>query len=36
MLQLGRLRDLLNPNMPPNQKLWIDLAPQYIALKGGS
>jgi len=32
MLQLGRLRDLLNPNLPRGQKLWIDVAPQYVAL----
>jgi hypothetical protein len=32
MLQLGRLKDLLNPNLPVGRKLWIDLAPQYVAL----
>lgn len=32
LLQLGRLRELLNPALRPGQKLWHDLVPQYIAL----
>jgi ATP-dependent helicase YprA (DUF1998 family) len=32
LLQLGRLKDLLNPALPPGQKLWLDLAPAYIAI----
>jgi hypothetical protein len=32
LLQLGRVKDLLNPDLTPGHKLWADLAPQYIAL----
>jgi hypothetical protein len=32
MLQLGRLKELLNPALPPGNKLWFDLAPRYIAI----
>ena len=32
MLQLGRVKDLLNPDLAPSHKLWPDLAPRYIAL----
>jgi hypothetical protein len=32
MLQLGRIKDLINPVLPDGQKLWIDVAPSFIAL----
>jgi hypothetical protein len=32
MLQLGRLKDMFNPALPPNQRLWADLAPKFAAL----
>ncbi len=32
LLQLGRLKELFNPALPTGQKLWLDLAPQFVAL----
>lgn len=32
MLQLGRVKDLINPVLPAGRKLWMDLAPSYISL----
>lgn len=32
LLQLGRLRDLLNPALPPGHRLWTDVVDDYVAL----
>jgi hypothetical protein len=32
MLQLGRLKEMFNPALPPSQRLWPDLAPRFAAL----
>lgn len=32
LLQLGRLKDLVNPVLPAGAKLWTDVAPAFIAL----
>jgi hypothetical protein len=32
LLQLGRLRELFNPALPSGQKLWVDLAPEFVGL----
>lgn len=32
LLQLARIKELLNPALPASQKLWLDLAPTFIAL----
>lgn len=32
LLQVGRVKEMLNPVLPAGQKLWVDLAPSYIAL----
>ncbi len=32
LLQLGRLKDLLNPSLPPGRKLWPDFVDDFVAL----
>lgn len=32
LLQLGRLKELFNPALPPGQRLWTDMADAYVAL----
>ena len=32
LLQLGRLKELLNPALPPGHKLWNDIAQEYVDL----
>lgn len=32
MLQVGRVKDMLNPVLPNGQKLWMDVIDKYIAL----
>ncbi|MFN7698882.1 MAG: hypothetical protein ACK6CU_26805 [Deltaproteobacteria bacterium] len=32
MLQVGRVKDMLNPVLPANQKLWLDMIDKYVAL----
>jgi len=32
LLQISRIKDMVNPVLPPGQKLWVEIAEQYIAL----
>lgn len=32
LLQVSRVKDLLNPALPPGRKLWLDVVPAYAAL----
>lgn len=32
LLQLGRLKELFNPALPPGQRLWTDMVDNYVAL----